>query len=134
MAKKTSTEQEAHVTSFGVGEDTIPDAETDEHGLTVLKVSSGDAAPPDPLHAGPEKLGRPERFDPNAALRNKMGVGPGLQDSEVINPAVWVDENSDAAREAAADSAVQNAERQLERVKRDADAVRKGEPLVQEIR
>jgi molybdenum cofactor biosynthesis enzyme len=73
-------------------------------------------------------------FDPNAAYRAKIGVGPGLQDSEARNPAVWVDTDSEAAREASADAAVKRAERELERVKAQADAVKKGEPLAQEIR
>ena len=132
MAKKDA-QHEAHVRA-GVSADAIPDAETDEHGLVELRVSESDMPEPDPRHAGPEKLGREARFDPNAAMRAKRGVGPGLQDSEVLNPAVWVDEDSEESRKAAADAAVQDAERHLEQVKERAKAVRKGEPLDQEIR
>jgi hypothetical protein len=56
--------------------------------LPSVKVDASDVEP-DPRHAGPERLGRPKRNDPNAALRKARGVRPGLQDSEVINPAVW---------------------------------------------
>src|SRR4051794_32580815 len=70
--------------------------------LPSIKVDASDVEP-DPRHAGPEKLGRPKRDDPNAALRKVLGRRPGLQDSEVINPAVWVDEDSESARKAAAD-------------------------------
>lgn len=132
MAEKKSS-QEAHVRS-GVSADAIPDAEVDEHGLTVLKVDEGDMPDPEPTHAGPQKLGREARFDPNAALRAKMGVGPGLQDSEVINPAVWVDQDAEAARKASADAHVQDAERKLEAAKERAKAIRKGDPLDQEVR
>lgn len=106
------------------------DAEIDEHGLTVLSVDTSDKAEPDPLHAGPKRLGLKETpFDPNAALRKKAGRRPGLQDSEAKNPAVWVDENSDEARKASADALVADAEADLERAKKQADALRKGEPF-----
>jgi hypothetical protein len=125
MAKN---EQEAHVR--GVAPAGLDDAELDEHGLTVLKVSQKDSADPDPRHAGPEKLGlQGVPFDPNAALRKKMGVGPGLQDSEALRPAVWVDENSDEARKASADALEFDAQRALDRAKAEADAIRKGEPF-----
>jgi hypothetical protein len=68
-------------------------------------------------------------FDPNAALRKKMGVGPGLQDSEALRPAVWVDENSEEARKASADALEFDAQRALDRAKAEADAIRKGEPF-----
>lgn len=124
MAKN---EQEAHVR--GAAPPGV-DAEVDEHGLTVLSVSQKDAADPDPRHAGPEKLGLSGvPFDPNAALRKKAGLRPGLQDSEALRPAVWVDENSDEARKASADALVADAEAALERAKAEADAIRKGEPF-----
>jgi hypothetical protein len=122
-------EHEAHVAAAAPP----ADAEVDEHGLTVLKVSEGDMPAPDPRHAGPEKLGREARFDPNAAMRAKMGYGPGLQDSEIVNPAVWVDSDSDDARKAAADAHVADAQRALDRAKEDAKALKKGEPLMREI-
>jgi hypothetical protein len=108
-----------------------PDKEFDEHGLAVLKVSEGDKVEAEPLHKVAEKS---DVFDPNAAYRAKIGVGPGLQDSEARNPAVWVDVESDAARKASADAEVQRAQRELDRAKARADAVKKGEPLDQEIR
>ncbi|HWH14245.1 MAG TPA: hypothetical protein VNT51_05825 [Miltoncostaeaceae bacterium] len=43
----------------------------------------------EPGHKGYE-LNPGEVFDPNAALRNAEGRGPGLQDSEIISPAHWV--------------------------------------------
>lgn len=125
MAKN---DMEAHVR--GAAPPELKDAELDEHGLTVLKVSQKDAAEPDPRHAGPEKLGlQGTPFDPNAALRKKMGVGPGLQDSEALRPAVWVDENSDAARKASADALEFDAQRAFDRAKAEADALRKDEPF-----
>lgn len=129
MADKT---YEAHVRGTPPPE---ADAGVDEHGLAVLSVTEGDMPAPDPRHAGPDKLGVDKGvFDPNAALRNKMDRGPGLQDSEAKDPAVWVDENSDAARKAAADAHIQDAQRALDRAKKTAAAVRKGEPLDQEVR
>jgi hypothetical protein len=105
------------------------DAEVDEHGLTVLKVDESDKADPDPLHAGPKRLGLKDvPFDPNAAMRKKAGQRPGLQDSEALHPAVWVDEDSDQARKAWADHLVEDAEANLEKAKAEAKAYRKGEP------
>jgi hypothetical protein len=125
MAKN---DQEAHVR--GAAPPELDDAEVDEHGLTVLKVSQSDAADPDLRHAGPKKLGLDKTpFDPNAALRKKMGVGPGLQDSEALRPAVWVDQDSDEARKASADALEADAQRAFDRAKAEADAIRKGEPF-----
>jgi hypothetical protein len=132
MASNKKTDQEAHVRGTPPPE---LDADRDEHGLAVLEVSQGDMPEPDPLHAGPEKLGADRNvFDPNAALRNKMGVGPGLQDSEAKNPAVWVDMDAEASRNAAADAHVQDAERAVKAARKRAEAVRKGEPLDREVR
>jgi hypothetical protein len=94
-------------------------------------VSESDKAPAEPLHKVAEAS---DVFDPNAAYRNKIGVGPGLQDSEARNPAVWVDQDSQAAAQAGADAAVARAQRELDRAKAQAAAVKKGEPLAQEIR
>lgn len=129
MAK---SEQEAHVRGSAPAG---LDAETDDAGLVVLKVDAGDMPAPDPLHSGPEKLGvDPKVFDPNAALRNKRGVGPGLQDSEARNPAVWVDQDAEKSRNAAADAHEQDAERLVKAAKERAKAIRKGAPLDQEVR
>jgi hypothetical protein len=130
MAKKDGAQDmEAHVRGAHPAED--PDKDVDEHGLSVLKVSAGDKADAEPGHV---VAAASEVFDPNAAYRAKIGVGPGLQDSEARQPAVWVDENSEEARKAGADAAVKRAEQELERVKANAEAVKKGEPLSQEIR
>jgi hypothetical protein len=130
MAKKDGAQDmEAHVRGPLPPED--PDKEVDEHGLSVMRVSAGDKAEAEPGHV---IAARSDVFDPNAAYRNKLGFGPGLQDSEANNPAVWVDENSEEARKASADAAVKRAEQELERVKANAEAVKKGEPLSQEIR
>lgn len=100
--------------------------------LPSIKVDASDVEP-DPRHAGPEKLGRDKRPDPNAALRKAMGKRPGLQDSEIINPAVWVDEDSDNARKASADAHVEDAQAELDAAKERAKKVKAGEPLDQEI-
>lgn len=124
---------EAHVRGTPPSE--LGEPEYDEHGLAVLRVSAGDSPAPDPLHAGPKKLGiEGTPFDPNAAVRAKMGVGPGLQDSEALRPAVWVDEASDDARKAAADAHVQDAQRALDAAQKRAEAIRKGDPLDREVR
>ena len=134
MADKKAAEAEAHVSGFGVDPESIPDAELDEHGLLVLKVSAGDTPEPDARHAGPEKLGREApALEPNAAMRAKLGRGPGLQDSEIINPAVWVDQDTDASRKAAAEAHVADAQRALDAAKEVAAQVKKGEPLLSEI-
>lgn len=55
-----------------------------------VAVSSGAAMPPvEPGHKGYELIGGESIFDPNAALRHAQGRGPGLQDSEIKNPAYW---------------------------------------------
>jgi hypothetical protein len=126
------SDQEATVR--GVAPASLKDADT-EAGRSTLKVSASDMPEPDPLHAGPEKMGADKGvFDPNAALRNKMGVGPGLQDSEAKNPAVWVDEDAETARKNAADAHVQDAERALKAAKDRAAAIRKGDPIDREVR
>jgi hypothetical protein len=123
MAKK----HEAHIA--GEAPEGV-DAAVDEHGLTVLEVGESEKADPDPLHTGPKKLGLKEvPFDPNAALRKKAGRQPGLQDSEALHPAVWVDEGSEEAMKASGDALVADAEANLERAKREAEALRKGEPF-----
>lgn len=115
-----------------------PDSEVGQDAqssLPTVKVSKGDMPGPEPTHAGPEKLGVPaDVFDPNAALRNKLGYGPGLQDSEAKNPAVWVDVDSDAARENAAKAHVEQAERELKRAKARSEEIKKGGPLSAEVR
>lgn len=127
MAK--ATEHEAHVSGPPPAED--PDKEVDEHGLAVLRVSESDMPDAEPLHKLAEKS---DVFDPNAAYRNKLGFGPGLQDSEAKNPAVWVDVESDAARAASADAHVKRAQQELDRAKNRAKAIKSGDPLDQEIR
>lgn len=123
MAKDT---HEAHIR--GEAPEGV-DAEKDEHGLTVLKVDGSDKADPDPMHAGPKKLGLPSvPFDPNAALRKKAGRRPGLQDSEALHPAVWTEQDSDEMRKAEADALVEDAEANLEKAKAQAEALKKGEP------
>lgn len=105
-------------------------AQDPQSNLPVIEVDASDMPDAEPLHkiaAASEGV-----FDPNAALRNKRGVGPGLQDSEAKNPAVWVDLDSKEAREEAAKAEVQAAERALERAKKRANAIKKGEPLDQE--
>lgn len=97
-----------------------------QSNLPVLEVDAGDMPDAEPNHKLAEKS---DVFDPNAALRNKMGMGPGLQDSEAKNPAVWVDLDSKEARDAAAKAVVQRAERQLEQAKAQAAAIKKGEPF-----
>jgi hypothetical protein len=129
MAKDSKSEHVALVSGAHPAED--PDKEFDEHGLAILKVSGSEKVDAEPMHKVAEAS---DVFDPNAAYRAKIGVGPGLQDSEARNPAVWVDVASDEARKASADAAVARAQRELDRVKNLADAVRKGEPLAQEIR
>lgn len=129
---KSKQEASALVRSPAPGEDAEIDGETN---LYRVSVSAGDMPDADPLHAGPEAVGADKNvFDPNAARRNKLGLGPGLQDSEAKNPAVWVDENNDASRKAAADAHVQDAERALAAAKERAKALRKGDPIDQEVR
>jgi hypothetical protein len=102
--------------------------------MPTVKVSSGDTPEPDPRHAGPEKLGRDAPADPNAALRAVRGVGPGLQDSEIIHPAVWPDvAGSKEAAKASAEAHVKDAERELDAAKRRAKRIEKGEPLDRDI-
>jgi hypothetical protein len=107
MADET---HQAHVRGTPPGLDT----ETDEHGLTILEVSEGDNPPAEPYHTIADELGT---FDPNAALRNKRGQGPGLQDSEALRPAVWTDHDDEKARVTAAEADVKAAQAQLDQAK-----------------
>lgn len=129
MASK-KTEAEAVVLEVPAD---VPDAnvgQDPQSNLPTVKVSKSDMPDPEPLHAGPERVGASKDvFDPNAALRNVQGFGPGLQDSEAKNPAVWVDIDSDDARKAAADAEIQAAQRVLDRAKARAKAIRAGDPL-----
>lgn len=102
---------------------------SDQHNLPIVEVDSGDMPDAEPLHTLAAKS---DVFDPNAALRNKLGYGPGLQDSEAKNPAVWSQEDSKEARDAAADAEVKRAERALARAKARAKAIRAGDPLDRE--
>lgn len=129
MAKKDASGEQVALVSGPHPEG--PDGERDEHGLAVLRVSESDKVPAEPNHKFAEAS---DVFDPNAAYRAKLGFGPGLQDSEARNPAVWVDLDSEAARQAGADAAVKRAEQELERVKAAAEAVKNGDPLVQELK
>ena len=112
-------DHEAHVRGTPPGLDTVKD----EHGLTVLEVSEGDNPDAEPFHKVAEQLGT---FDPNAALRNKMGEGPGLQDSEALRPAVWTDVDNAQAAVTAADAQVKKAEQALAKAKAAAKDARKG--------
>lgn len=129
-AKKKSADAEATVLTVPAGYPEDEVGQDAQSSLPTISVSKSDMPDAEPTHAGPEKLGVPsDVFDPNAALRNKLGYGPGLQDSEAKNPAVWVDGDSEEAREAAAKAEVQAAQRVLDRAKARAEKIRKGEPL-----
>lgn len=90
----------------------------------TVKVSASDMPDAEAHHTIAEKS---DVFDPNAALRGKMNIGPGLQDSEAKDPAVWVDIDASKAREAAAAKIEQEAKRATDRAKARAAAIRKGE-------
>jgi hypothetical protein len=63
-------------------------------GTGEVAVSADASMPPvEPGHKGHE-LNPGEIFDPNAARRFAEGRGPGLQDSEIIQPAHWVQADS----------------------------------------
>lgn len=93
--------------------------------LPTVKVDAGDMPEAEAHHALAEKA---DVFDPNAALRNKVNVGPGLQDSEAIHPAVWVDVDAQRSAQAAADKIEKDAKRAYDRAKARAKAVREGAP------
>jgi hypothetical protein len=83
-------------------------------------VSLNDPMPPtEPGHKGESINGGAEIFDPNAALRYKEGRGPGLQDSERLQPAHW-------PQSASADSAAGKAliEREAKRLEKQAKDLR----------
>lgn len=95
-----------------------------QSNLPTVKVTAADVPAAEAHHKIAEKS---DAFDPNAALRNKLGYGPGLQDSEANQPAVWADVDADKTRQAAADKVEQDAERAAKRAKARAAAIRKGE-------
>jgi hypothetical protein len=124
-AKKSGESAEAAVLEVP---DEYPDKDVGQDpqsGRPTLKVSASDMPDAEPFHTIAEKS---DVFDPNAALRGKMGIGPGLQDSEAKNPAVWNDIDSDKAREAAAKKIEQDAQRAADRAEARAKAIRAGEP------
>lgn len=77
--------------------------------------------PPEPGHTiAEEKHG--EVFDPNAALREAQGRGPGLQDSEAVHPAVWV---QDVDPLIAVEREIARRERELKQLKQQRDDLKK---------
>lgn len=91
------------------------------HPVTGEEVGLNDPMPAtEPGHKG-ESLGGGKVFDPNAALREKNGVGPGLQDSERLQPAHWPQETSDpAVVKALAEREAQRLEKQAQKLRDDA--------------
>lgn len=102
-----------------------PDADApvmDPHVPGVEPVKAGDKMPKaEPLHRIAKKK-EGEVFDPNAARREAEGRGPGLQDSEAINPAHWVVFDEDEAIEAE----VVRLQRQIDALKAQQKAVKEG--------
>lgn len=100
---------------------------TKEHELVAtiaggeVAVSSGAEMPPDELgHKGAEINAGLTPFDPNAARRLAEGRGPGMQDSERMSPAHWVQPIDPID---ALERQVEEAERALKRAKDElADA------------
>jgi hypothetical protein len=73
-------------------------------------------------HKGYELAGGKDIFDPNAARRLAEGRGPGLQDSEIKDPAHWVQPIS---LEEAAQARVSELERELSAAKADLAEAKK---------
>jgi hypothetical protein len=92
--------------------------------LPTVKVSKGDMPDAEAHHSIAEKS---DVFDPNAALRGKLGYGPGLQDSEAKDPAVWVDVDLAKSQKAAAKKVRDDAKRASDRAEARAKAIEKGE-------
>lgn len=61
-------------------------------------------------------------FDPNAALREAQGRGPGLQDSEALQPAVWVQPIEPIV---ALEREIAKKERELKQLKKERDELKK---------
>lgn len=81
----------------------------------AVRVSSGAEMPPDePGHKGAEINAGATPFDPNAARRFAEGRGPGMQDSERLQPAHWVQPLS----------AVVTLERQVDELERQLKAAK----------
>lgn len=95
--------------------------------LPTIKVTMADMPKAEPGHKIAKAM-EGKVFEPNAALRNKLGRGPGLQDAEAMNPGVWHDSNEMASGEAAADKIEQDAARAHDRAKERAKALRAGKP------
>jgi hypothetical protein len=88
----------------------------------TVSVSKNAKMPPtEPGHLG-EAINPGEVFDPNAARRFAEGRGPGLQDSERLQPAHWhqaVDSVS------VLDLEIERREQELDRLKKDRAEARK---------
>jgi hypothetical protein len=95
---------------------------TTSTGDTVT-ASEGTKVEPEPFHAVAEEMAG-EVFDPNAAARAEAGIGPGLQDSEAIHPARWV---AEPTAEEMRDAQVKQLQREIDRLKKQQDKVKKGE-------
>ncbi len=122
MAAKSES-KEAVVRELPEGYDPKDAGEDPLSNLPTVKVDASDMPDAEPFHTIAEKS---DVFDPNAALRNKLGNGPGLQDSEAKNPAVWNDVDADKYRQVAADKIEADAKRAYDKAKKEADALRKG--------
>jgi len=125
MAEKKGETAEAVVRVLPEGYPEKEAGQDPQSSLPTVKVSAGDMPDAEPLHSIAEKS---DVFDPNAALRNKLGIGPGLQDSEAKNPAVWVDVDAQKVADAAASKMEKDAQRAYDRAKSRAEALRNGEP------
>ena len=123
MAEKKA-EAEAVVRELPEGYPPEEAGQDPQSSLPTVKVSKGDMPDAEPGHKLAEKS---DVFDPNAAMRSKLGYGPGLQDSEAVHPAVWTDVGYAESAKAEADRMEKAAERAYERAKARAEALRKGE-------
>lgn len=88
-----------------------------------VAVPVGAEMPEDELgHKGAEINAGATPFDPNAARRLAEGRGPGMQDSERLNPAHWAQPISAVD---ALEHQVEEAERALKRAKDDLAEAKK---------
>lgn len=89
-------------------------------GAGEVTVKASDPMPEaEPFHRIADKS---DVFDPNAARREKENRGPGLQDSEALNPAHWVQYSDEEAIEAE----IKRLDREIKRLQEEKKAVREG--------
>jgi hypothetical protein len=86
----TDTKTEPKAAAKKGGNELVAQGAVAPDGEPVTVSASADMPPDEPGHKGAEINAGDTPFDPNAARRYEEGRRPGMQDSERLQPAHWV--------------------------------------------